>query len=127
MKEYAEAITEWVCSQTFHLGGPRFLSETLYRLMVRLNAGRETAWDVDAVLTATLDGPERIRSMARLRAEFADACTKLTANEQQRLLSDIRSGAYDEPGPRLQVLNTANDDESRDSADQSISRHQDPA
>ena len=120
-----EEITDWMCWQAFHLGGPRFLPDALYILMTRLNSGRETAWDVDATLTATLERPERIRRMAQLRAEFYDACARLTNQELEQLLSDIRSGAYDELGPCLQ-LNTGKNEMLQDSRDESINPY-DPA
>jgi hypothetical protein len=76
-----------------------------------MNRDRIADWDVDAQLAGVPPGHLRKLRMNELTAEFqAACCTKLRPDEQKRLQAEIATGAYDEPGPRLRVLNTANDD-----------------
>ena len=101
-KDDACRITTWIRRQAFDRGGPRYLSPTLYALFRRLNHNRRSDWDVEATLAASLPGAERLRRIEALSAEFSIACcTHLTPDQQEQLLSEILSGAYDEPGPRL--------------------------
>jgi hypothetical protein len=79
---------------------PAILSDTMYQLMRRLNHDRPTDWDVELINVGNNDSPERHTQLAALYAEFYNACRMLlNPAERDRLLRDIHTGGYTEPGP----------------------------